>query len=131
MDRPCLVWLLTLALPAVALAQEGDAEVIRGLRAESNAAIARHDIAGIVTFLDDEFHVTAGSGAMIDGAEEMGAAFAQQFETYDDVLYVRTPHRVEIGTSAETAAEIGEWVGTWIAPSGPDGRPLYGLLEEG
>ena len=26
---------------------------------------------------------------------------------------------IEIGTSAETAAEIGEWVGTWIAPSGP------------
>jgi ketosteroid isomerase-like protein len=102
--RRFLVCLLTLALPGVALAQQGDAEVIRALRAESNAAISRHDVAGIVALLDEEFHVTAGSGAMIDGAEAMGVAFAQ---------------RVEVGTPPEAAAEVGEWVGTWVTPSGP------------
>jgi len=117
--RRSLVCLLALAFPGVALAQQGDAEAIQALRAESNAAISRHDVAGIVALLDEEFHVTAGSGAMIDGAEAMGVAFAQQFETYEDVLYVRTPQRVEVGTPPEAAAEVGEWVGTWITPSGP------------
>ncbi len=54
------------ALPIVA--QEGDhASAIRALRGQSNDAIARHDVPGILSFLDETVHVTAGSGAMISG----------------------------------------------------------------
>ena len=118
MFRKSLVCLLALWPPGVVSAQESAAETIRELRAESNEAISRHDVPGIIALLDDEFHVTAGSGAMLDGPEAMGAAFARQFESFDDVLYVRTPQRVDVGTSAERAAEVGVWVGTWETPSG-------------
>ncbi len=117
MFRRPLTWLFAFVLPGTVGAQE-DAERIRMLRSESNEAIARHDVPAILSFLDDEVHVTAGSGAMIDGAEAMGAAFAQQFESYDDVVYVRTPGSVEVSTSRPAAAEVGTWVGTWVAPSG-------------
>ena len=96
-----------------------DDELIRALRTQSNEAIARHDVAGIVSFLDSEVHVTAGNGAMVQGAAEVGAAFAGQFEAFGDVLYVRSVESVEISTSAPLAAEVGTWVGTWATPSGP------------
>lgn len=96
-----------------------DADRIGALRSQSNDAIARHDVPGILSFLDDEFQITAGSGAMLQGGAEMGVALAQQFEEFDDVIYVRTIESVEISTSDPLAAEIGTWVGTWTTPSGP------------
>jgi ketosteroid isomerase-like protein len=110
---------LLLAAPPVSAQADADAARIRVLRAESNDAIARHDVPGIVSFLDDEFQVTAGSGAMLQGRDEMGAAFAGQFEDFDDVVYVRRIESVEISTSAPLAAEIGTWIGTWTTPRGP------------
>lgn len=96
-----------------------DAERIRALRAQSNAAIARHDVPAILSFLDDEFHVTAGSGTMFQGVDEMGDAFARQFAEFSDVKYVRTIESIEISASAPLAAEVGTWVGTWTTPAGP------------
>ncbi len=95
-----------------------DAALIRALRSQSNEAIGRHDMAGILSFLDDEFQITAGSGAMLQGVAAMGAAFAAQFEEFDDVRYVRSVEMVEISTAAPLAAEIGTWVGTWTTPNG-------------
>jgi len=101
-------------------AQTGtDSEQIRTLRAQSNDAIARNDVTATLSFLDDEFHVTAGSGAMLSGAAEMGAALTQQFEAFEDVIYVRTVESVEISTSDPLAAEVGTWVGTWRSEDGP------------
>ena len=119
MRRRSVAGLLALALPGTAEAQDANVAAIHMLRSQSNQAIAGHDIAGIVSILDEEFHVTAGSGAMIDGPEAMGTALAQQFESYEDVLYVRTPASVEVSASGMNAAEAGKWVGTWVAPGGP------------
>jgi len=96
-----------------------DVEQIHALRRQSNEAIERHDVPGILSFLDDEFQITAGGGALFQGGEQMGAAFAQQFEAFPDVLYVRNIESVEISTPSDEAAEIGTWVGTWTPPSGP------------
>ena len=103
----------------MAAQSDSDAERIRALRSQSNDAIARHDVPAILSFLDDEFQVTAGSGAMLQGGDEMGVAFAQQFEEFNDLIYVRTIESVEISISNPLAAEIGTWVGTWTTPSGP------------
>lgn len=103
----------------VAAQSDTDVEQIRALRGQSNDAIARHDVPGILSFLDDEFQITAGGGTMFQGGEQMGAAFAQQFEAFEDVLYVRSIESVEISTSSDEAAEIGTWVGTWTAENGP------------
>ncbi len=119
MLRRSLVWLFVLVLPVPVGAQDNDAETIRILRSKSNEAIVRHDVPGILSFLDDEFHATGGAGAMIDGVDAMGAAFAQEFESYDDMVYVRTPESVEVGVSGHAAAEAGTWVGTWVAEHGP------------
>jgi len=103
----------------VAAQTDTDADRIRGLRARSNDAIERHDVAAILSFMAEDVHVTAGSGASFQGRAEMGAAFARQFEGFDGVRYVRTIESVEVSTSAPLAAEIGTWVGTWTAPEGP------------
>ena len=91
MLRSAAVALLTLSVPSASLAQVDDEAAIRALRGSSNEAIAAHDVDGILSIIDDEFHVTAGGGAMFDGGEAMGAVFADLFETFEDIVYVRTP----------------------------------------
>lgn len=106
--------------PASTAAQRNaDAEKIRALRAQSNDAIARHDVPGIIALLDDDFHVTVGNGGMLQGRDKTAAAFIQQFQEFSDVAYVRSIESVEISTSDPLAAEIGTWVGTWTTPRGP------------
>jgi ketosteroid isomerase-like protein len=117
--RRSLVCLFVLVLPVPVGAQDDDAETIRILRSKSNEAIERHDVPGILSFLDDEFHATGGAGGMIDGVEAMGAAFAQEFESYDEIVYVRTPESVEVSVSGRAAAEAGRWVGTGVAEDRP------------
>ena len=116
---PWRILLVAVLIPGAASAQTEDEERIRALRAASNAAIARHDVDGILSVLDDAFHVTAGGGAMFDGGEAMGAVFAELFETFPDIVYVRTPETIEVGASGMAASERGAWVGTWTAPGGP------------
>ena len=110
--------LLLIASPVSGQA-EPDAERIRTLRGRSNQAIARHDVSAIVSFLDAEYQVTAGSGRFLRGIEEMDAAFTEQFERFADATYVRTPETVDVGVSAPHAYEGGTWVGTWTTPEGP------------
>ena len=113
-------WLLIFLVTAVPVSaqSESDADRIRALRALSNDAIARQDVRGIVSFLDDEFQVTLSSGDFLSGVEEMAAAFARQFKQFEDATYVRTTESVEIGSSAPLAYESGTWVGTWTATRG-------------
>ncbi len=117
--RPVLLAICALLIGAPTAAQSNaDAEQIRLLRAQSNDAIARHDVQAILSFLDDEFQVTAGSGTMIRSGAEMGDLLTQQFEEYEDLVYVRTIESVEISASGPLASEIGTWVGTWVSPDG-------------
>ena len=98
---------------------DADARHIRALRDESNAAIARHDVPGIMAVIDDEFQLTSGAGGFIQDREGMADAFSGQFERFSDVKYVRTIESVHVGSGALRASERGTWVGTWTTAEGP------------
>jgi ketosteroid isomerase-like protein len=122
MNMSCAtVLLLTcLDIPFRAGAQAGsDQALIRQARAESNQAIARHDVPAIVAFLADEFQVSASNGSFMRGREEMGNAFAARFAEFKDAVYVRSPESVEVNPAGTVAAETGRWTGGWTTPGGP------------
>jgi ketosteroid isomerase-like protein len=95
------------------------ADDIRGLRNQSNAAIARHDAEAVVSFLDAEYQITVGSGDLFHGKAAELDAWRAEFARAADLVYVRKPESVEVSTSGERAAEIGAWVGAWTTPKGP------------
>ena len=87
--------------------------VITELRAESNAAIAAHDVPRIISFLTEDFQITVSTGAAFTGRQEMGRGFTERFAQFPDTIYVRTPELIEISTAAPLASERGRWVGRW------------------
>lgn len=100
------------------IAGQDAAEEIRSLRAQSNAAIARHDVAGVLSLYDAEYQVTAGGGRNIDGADQP-EVWAAEFARAADLLYVRTAESIEVSSSGSRAAEIGVWSGSWTTADGP------------
>lgn len=90
-----------------------DIATIANLRADSNAAIAAHNVAGIVSFLADDFQITTGAGVALSGPEAMGQGFRNQFEKFPDINYVRTPELIEISSTLPLASERGRWIGRW------------------
>ena len=95
-----------------------DTDAIRTARAESNRAIARHDVEGIVSFLDVEYVITTGSGVIEGGRDGADESWAQHFVEFPDVVYVRTPSEVTLSSSNPLAVEHGNWVGTRTTPNG-------------
>ncbi len=111
---------LCLWFPTGGLAQRGADELqIRNARAEFNAAIARHDVPAILTFLEEGFRASTSSGDFLNSRQEMANAFAARFAESRDALYVRTPDTVEVSAMGVHASETGKWVGTWTTPAGP------------
>lgn len=101
-------------------AQAGfDEAQIRQARAESNRAIARHDVPGILAFLATEYQASVSNGTFIHSPAEMGRSFAAHFTEFRDATYMRTPDSVVVNTAATIAAETGTWVGTWTTGQGP------------
>jgi ketosteroid isomerase-like protein len=101
-------------------AQTGSDEAqIRQVRAESNRAIARHDVQGILAFLATEYQASVSNGTFIHSPAEMGSSFATRFTEFKDATYVRTPDSVAVNASGTIAAETGAWVGAWTTGQGP------------
>jgi ketosteroid isomerase-like protein len=100
-------------------AQAGPNEqAIRRLRAASNAAIARHDTAGIgAVMADNVIVVTSRSAQQIGRAANM-TSFAEQFRTRPDVVYERTPDQVRLYEPWGMASEYGRWAGSWTDTDG-------------
>lgn len=96
-----------------------DQEQIRRARAESNRAIARHDVPGILAFLAAEYQASVSNGAFLHSPAEMGDVFSARFAEFKDAVYVRTPDSVVVSTSGQAAAETGTWVGSWTTTGGP------------
>lgn len=84
---------------------------IRALRAQSNAAIARHDAAAAVAIMRDDVRVIASRGLLVESASAMAQAFGEVFADAGFVTYIREPESIEVGGA--TAAEIGRWDGRW------------------
>ena len=98
--------------------QPADEQVIREARARSNAAIAKHDIAGIARVWMDTVHIVTLTSAQATGRDANGQRMATQFASRPDTIYVRRPTAVDVFPSWAVASERGEWTGTWTEPDG-------------
>ena len=84
---------------------------IRALRSQSNAAIARHDVAGAMAIMRDNVRTISSHGNLVDGSPAMAQAFGEVFADPRFVTFIREPESIEVGGA--TAAEIGRWDGRW------------------
>ena len=96
-----------------------DARTIRSLREQSNAAIARHDTAGIGAILAPHVVVVTSNSIVMAGRDLNLRRFAEQFESSPDVRYRRTPSEVKIFGAWGMASEEGRWTGGWTDSGGP------------
>jgi ketosteroid isomerase-like protein len=114
--------LLLAALPAAGAGRAAaDAAIeaeIRARRAESNAAIAAHDVAAMRAHYLPDFTILPGSSGAPSDLESFLARIAGTFADPGFDRYVRTPVTVTVGASGKRAAEVGTWVGTWNKPDG-------------
>lgn len=118
---PRLIVVALLSLVGGALGAQspgGDVAEIRRLRESSNAAIARHDTAGIGAILAPHLIVVSSNSAQSIGRQAMLDRFAQQFASRADVTYRRTPRDVRVFAAWGMASEAGEWTGSWTDPDG-------------
>ena len=96
-----------------------EAAKIQELRKKSNEFIYQRDAVGVASLLDSEYQITTGSGELFqESPEEEANAWKQIFETYKDVIYVRSPETVEVSTYLPLASEVGTWKGSWTTPDG-------------
>ena len=98
-----LLWMSALSaatLLASPAAQTDSAEDdIRQARAQSNAAIARHDAVALGSYLADNFVITISTGAIERSRQEHIDSFKAHFAEFPDVVYVRTPTTITISES--------------------------------
>ena len=112
------VWMLVAAAGVTLSAQSADEKTIRESRAASNAAIAKHDAAGIARFWMDDIHITTSTSAQAAGRAPNQDRMAQQFQRRPDTIYVRTPSTIDVFSAWSVASERGEWTGRWTEPDG-------------
>ena len=95
-----------------------DLRLIRETREKSNAAIAAHDADALAKTWMADVTVVTSTGATQTGREANRAAFAAQFASRPDVVYVRTPSEIEVMPSWDVASERGTWTGQWTQSDG-------------
>jgi len=98
---------------ALAAAVGGDVAEIRSLRAQSNAAIARHRAGEARRLLTDDYTALPGSSGRPLTAAQTEQRLAAAFADPTFVTYVRTPKRIAVAASGKRAAETGRWLGLW------------------
>ena len=104
---------------AVRADSSADVRGIVAARARSNAAIARHDTAGIAREMMPDVTVVSSTSAMGTGVEVNVLKMAAQFARRPDTRWVRTPDTIAVFDAWGGASERGQWVGTWTEPDGP------------
>ncbi|HEX6163751.1 MAG TPA: hypothetical protein VFZ31_10315, partial [Vicinamibacterales bacterium] len=104
---------------AMAAQTPSDEKLIRDSRAQSNAAIEAHDVAGIARFWMDDVHITTSTSAQAGGWAANGSRMSEQFKRRPDTNYIRTPIAIDVFAPWQVASERGEWVGRWTEPDGP------------
>jgi len=110
---------LVLGVGIASAAGHDDEQAIRDARAASNAAIATHDVGGIVGAMDADYQVTASLGSFGRGIDEETDIWTDMFASRPKLLYVRTPDKIEISADYPLAAESGRWTGSWETADGP------------
>ena len=107
------------AQAAVRADSSADVRAIVAARARSNAAIARHDTAGIAREMMPDVTVVSSTSAMGTGVAVNLSRMTAQFARRPDTRWVRTPDRIAVFDAWGVASERGHWVGTWTEPDGP------------
>ena len=113
---------ILLAAALATVAAPGDEAAIRATRAETNAAIAEHEVDALASSFTDDVVLVSGAGEALIGKEAMRAGFTRAFAVPGFVDYLRTPVSVTVANQGERAAERGRWVGRWQGPSGETRR---------
>lgn len=113
---------LFLLAAMLAAAAPGDEAAIRAVRAETNAAIAAHDVARLAASFTDDVVLVSGGGDAFAGRDGLVRAFTSAFAAPGFVDYVRTPLRIEIAGAGPRAAEHGRWLGRWRTSAGETRR---------
>lgn len=112
MRTPLLVLYFLLTFASL-VAQHNDESLIRQSRALSNQAIALHDTASLAQFWTEDVHVTTSRSFTLQGKMENKAAFQREFNERTDLVYIRTPSKVEVFYPWSMASEYGTWEGSW------------------
>ena len=112
---PLVVW----GQAAVRADSSAHIRAIVAARARSNAAIARHDTAGIAREMMPDVTVVSSTSAMGIGVTVNVARMVAQFARRPDTRWVRTPDSIAVFDAWGVASEHGHWVGTWTEPDGP------------
>lgn len=114
-----MLWMLVAVTGVGVTAQSpADERLIRESRAASNAAIVKHDTAGIARYWMNDVHITTSTSAHATGREPNQERMAQQFQRRPDTIYVRTPSTIAVLAAWAVASERGEWTGRWTEPDG-------------
>ena len=120
MRRVCAALALLLIVTGAPRAGAGDdVDAIRDQRARSNQAIAEHDADGIGSILDDDYVITISTGRIERNKDDHLRGFAEHFEEFPDVIYVRTPGTITLSDVYPLAIEHGTWVGRRTTAGGP------------
>lgn len=95
-----------------------DEESIREIRALFNQAIARHDTLRIGDSWMDDFLLLTSTNMHVEGKKENIKSFSEHFKDRPDVVYIRTPEKINVFQSWRVASEYGQWEGSWTDPDG-------------
>jgi Domain of unknown function (DUF4440) len=119
-NRPIVFALTGAALLWRVSFAETPTSVVRAQRAESNAAVAAHDVSRLRSVLEDDYHGIQGtSGALDSGGEATARSYGEEeFKDPTFVTYRRTPESIVAAQSGKRVAESGRWVGIWRKPDG-------------
>ncbi|NOT76383.1 MAG: nuclear transport factor 2 family protein [Cyclobacteriaceae bacterium] len=90
-----------------------DEDLIRTERTRSNDAIQKKDTATLASIWTTDYHCITSRNFQASGRNENRDRFASEFIAKPDVIYIRTPEKIEIFPTWKMAAENGTWVGRW------------------
>lgn len=109
--RRILFIILLLGLTVQSQAQSQDSKTqIQSVREASNAALKALDEELNMTYLTDDVFITAGSGTLINGKEELRKLLADMNESAQR-YWVRTPGEIIVNEEQGLAWERGVWHG--------------------
>lgn len=93
-------------------------EVIRQVRAESNAALAKHDVARLARCWAPDYAIVTSTNVHAVGRAASISRMAAAYAAKPDMAVARDPVSVEVYEPWGMAAEAGRWESSWTAPTG-------------
>ena len=93
-------------------------KVIQGLRAASNAAIAARDSVKASVDAAPDYTIITARSFEGKGPALLRRLWYLEFTTKKEVMYVRTPDKIQVYENWNMGSEIGHWTGSWVESDG-------------